>query len=156
LTKDLAQEVDSDSGCARSINACIGLWERVVREYSILLELQNNDDAVLRHRTTSKTDVLWFCNPFFLSALLTRWKSHAIRHEKVVSPRDIVQKLKTMETLLPTLFRCNIVTMTIVLQAIIGQEPPSKAPLVAERLLEFIEAESSSRIIFERSKSNGY
>jgi hypothetical protein len=145
LIKDLVHDVDSDSGCAQAINACIGLLERAVREYSILLELQNNDDAVLCHNTTSETDVLWFCNPALLNALLGAWRNHVIRQEKVVSPRDIFQKLKNMEKLLPTHFRFDVEAMNIILQAIVRQESPSEASIVVKGSLDLIKAESSSR-----------
>jgi pentatricopeptide repeat protein len=159
---------DRDSANAarysHTIDKCLDLWERVVREYSLRLvptapTNQPNDDTVpprasrsSSNNTTTATatqlrehETLWFCRPTQLNLLLNLWKQHVLRKWKVVPPRDIVLKLKTMEALLPAQFRYDIVTMNHIMGAIIGQEPPNKAPLVAESLLEFVKAEASSK-----------
>jgi pentatricopeptide repeat protein len=139
LINILIHDVDSDSRCAQAVNACLYLLERTVREHSILLESQDN--------VLLDNQIPWFCNPFFFNGLIARWKEQAILKENIIPPRDLVQKLKAMSTFLPSLFRYDIATMNMIMQVIIGLEPPYKAPFVAGSLLDFIEAESSSRTV---------
>jgi pentatricopeptide repeat protein len=156
------RDSSNEARYSHTINKCLDLWERVVREYSLQLlasappnTKQNDDTVTPRASRSSSTNtatatqlrehVLWFCRPTQLNLLLNLWKQHALRKRKVVPPRDIVLKLNTMEALLPAQFRYDIVTMNLIMGAIIGLEPLHKAPLVAESLLDFIEAEASSK-----------
>ena len=130
---------------AQAINDSIDLLERLVREMA--LAKQDNNVELLSHQ--------WFCKPRYFNPLVSKWKEAAIaRQQKVIPPQELLQKLQNMSALLPE-YRYNIVTVSMIMQVGIQQAPPNNAPLVAERLLQFIETKAT-QMDNDGDKSNGW
>jgi hypothetical protein len=139
----MMHDVNDVSFCSPAVNITIRLLERCVREYALLLASQQHVDQSNALPSSSNEQLLWFCNPSFYNGLFNRWKVAALLNESgVIPPRELVVKLQTMSSTLPDTFRYDITTMTIIMQAIVQVEPPSNAPIVAERLLDFIQIQS--------------
>jgi hypothetical protein len=135
----LMHDTDDISYCSPAINNAIHLMERCVREYAHLYQ---------SHPEEVTTDDLWFCNPSYYNGLLNRWKLQALSNEHVLVPpilsaREVLHTWETMSATLPQRFRYNIASMTMIMQVIVALEPAEEAPLVAERLLEFFQAEAT-------------
>lgn len=119
-----------DENDTSAVNASFQLLERLVWELA-----HSKDEAQLK----------WLCDPRqVLNPLCSKWKDACIerRDESVISARDLVQKLQSMSSLLPE-FKLDVVTFNIVLNVEIARTPPHKAPLVAESLLAFLNAEAA-------------
>jgi len=118
------QEKSTD---AESVNLSIALLERMVAE-----------KAASKEGIQSK----WICDLYYFTPLFNLWKQAAIQGQRVVSPRDLVQKLQAMSRTLPE-FRYDIVILNIIMEVMIKQTPPQKVPFVAEDLLNFIRKEAA-------------
>jgi pentatricopeptide repeat protein len=122
-------------GGADVVNLSFDLLERLVREMAITSSSSSKDGgAVVRYK--------WI-TPKYFNPLFNRWKEFALQGEPVISARDLVQKLQTMSTLLPE-FTYDIATIGMIMHVVIKQAHPSKAPLVAEGLLEFVRNEAAA------------
>lgn len=84
----------------------------------------------------------WICEPRYFNPLFNLWKEAAKQGERVISPRDLVQKLQTMSRTLPE-FRYDIVAVNIIMDVVIKQAPPKRAPFIAEDLLDFVQKEAA-------------
>jgi pentatricopeptide repeat protein len=101
------------------------------------------------------------CTPRYFNPLFNAWKETALLQQQqqhtntnsnggsvaaaqqLLSAKDLVKKLQTMSTLLPE-FRYNIATISMIMHVVIKTHPNvEKAPLVAERLLDFVWSESA-------------
>lgn len=111
---------------AQVVNAPLDLLERLCREPGF------SEDA---------TQVKRFCDPRFFNPLFNRWKEASLRNEKVILARDLVKKLQTMSTHAPA-FKYDIATISMIINVVIKQAHPNKAPLVADSMLEFVKDEA--------------
>jgi pentatricopeptide repeat protein len=116
-----------DATDAEAVNASLDLLERLVKEMAFV-----KDDKQSK----------WLCNPRFFNSLFNRWKEAALHNVQIISASDLVKKLKTMSTQLPE-FRYNIETINMIMHVAIKQAHPSKAPCVAESLLELVKTEAT-------------
>jgi pentatricopeptide repeat protein len=116
-----------DATDTEAVHASLDLLERLVKEMAFV-----KDD----------TPSTWLSNPRYFNPLFNRWKEAALQGERVISARDLVKKLQAMSTLLPS-FRYDIATINMIFLVMIKQAHPSKAPFVAESLIEFIKTETT-------------
>lgn len=139
----LMETLKDDNPSSKAINMSVHLLERMAREFSHYFAVHIKD--LRGTQTHFQNSALWFCNPVVISSVFNQWKNAALRNEDVPSPRDMVQKLQNMAVLLPEHFRCDIMTMNIIMQVLIRTESPHRAPFVAENLFDFISAEHMAR-----------
>jgi pentatricopeptide repeat protein len=137
-----------------TVNASLNLLERLVREMSMAAAAEGSPSTDNIHRAKR------ICTPRYFNPLFNAWKETALllqqQHhtttsnggsaaaaKQLLSARDLVKKLQTMSTLLPE-FCYNIATISMIMHVVIKTHPNvEKAPLVAERLLDFVWSESA-------------
>ena len=112
---------------AESMNLAVALIERLVAERVL------SNDGVQSN---------WVCEPHYFTPLLNLWKEAAKQGERVMSPRDLLQKLQAMSRTLPE-FRYNIVAVNLIMDVAIKQAHPKKAPFIAEEMLNFVRKEAA-------------
>jgi len=112
---------------ANTVNLAISLLERLVAELAI---------------TNDESRINWLCNPRYNIPIFSIWNNASNQGQAVVSPKDLLQKLQTMSSLLPE-FRFTSVTVGIIMDALIKHIHPTKAPFPAEELLNFTRQEAA-------------
>jgi hypothetical protein len=118
---------EHSASAAIMANLSISLIEKLVSEMAI---------------SGNKHDASYICDPNYHNPFFNFWKETAKTHgDKVVSPRELANKLKSMVQQLPE-FRTNIITYGIIMDVIIKKAHPRKAPMVADELLNFVRAEA--------------
>ena len=108
-----------------SVNLSIALLQRLVTECATT--------NIGVHQTK------WLRDHRKVNLLLNNWKQAAAnqgRDVDVVSPEDLLDKLRYMSTTLPKFRFINIVTIGKILDVMIKQAHPRMAPFVAQDLLE--------------------
>ena len=111
---------------AESVNVSFALLERLVQD------LVMHDDVQLR----------WVFQPAYFRKLFHIWKEASVRSRHVVSPIDLVKKLGAMANQLPGL-RYHPSTIGVLMDAVIMNEHPRKAPFAAEEFLDFVRNEAA-------------
>ena len=117
------------------VNLSIHLMERLVKEVSINKEVSHFAEQRV-----------WLGDPKCFAPIFSAWKKAAEKGGRVsivVSPKELLQKLKNMSIHTPE-FRYNTVTFGVILGVAIKQAPsPKDAPRIADELLEHIKQEAS-------------
>jgi hypothetical protein len=91
-----------------------------------------------------KDQIRYVCNPKFIYPLMNLWKRAAKSRQNVDSPVKLLQRLQSMKKVLPE-FQYDILIVSIILDVTLSRVARSKAPLVAEKMLKFVEEEASTR-----------
>jgi pentatricopeptide repeat protein len=85
----------------------------------------------------------WILNANYYNPILTTWKNYSLnvqdRIPGIYSGLDVLQKLQYMSKILPpTIFKVNIITITMVLQVITKQVRRDEAPMICEKVLQMM------------------
>jgi pentatricopeptide repeat protein len=109
------------------VTVSLQLLERLIAEMSI-----RTDEMVQR----------WLCDPRYFTPLFNIWKKAAMLHMDVITPRGLLIKLHTMTIKFPD-FKFNIYAAGIILDVLVKQAKPEKAPAEAMDLFHYIKQEAT-------------
>ena len=87
------------------------------------------------------TNLDWLSKPKFLGKILNVWKHAANNGLDVIQPAELLRKLQTMSSK-GSIIKYDIITMGIILDVIVKQQPPAIAPYVAEEIFACIKVEA--------------
>jgi hypothetical protein len=98
--------------------------------------------------TKNATATAWSCEPRYFNSIFNLWKKASRQQRPTVSPAEFLQKLQQLARKNPA-FRYDISTFAILMNVIVYNESPERAPLVAQGLLELIKNEAEHTKIID-------
>jgi hypothetical protein len=103
------------------------------------------EDAAI---TRNATATAWSCEPRFFNSIFNLWKKASRQQLPTVKPAAFLQKLQELARKNPA-FRYDISTFAILMNVIVCNEAPERAPLVAQGLLDLIKSEAEHTKIID-------
>ena len=93
--------------------------------------------------TSNPATYEWILNANYYNPIFNKWKNLSLsakdRIPGMYSGLDLIQKIQYMSKILPpTIFKVNIITITMILQVVIKQVRRDEAPIICERLLQLM------------------
>ena len=144
--------------CKEAVNQPIDVLVRLAQEVAFIINIHDTSHAahLIKRElgddvssktipntlavTSKPTTYEWILNANYYNPIFTTWKNISLNAKDYIpgiyKGLDLIQKVQYMSKILPpTIYKVNIITITMILQVVIKQVRRDEAPIICEKLL---------------------